>query len=56
MKKKSPPRPPAPASLFEAVILTSLLGRAAGIEFDGNDTEGKVHEALRKLSKKDGAA
>ena len=56
MKKKSPPRPAAPVSLFEKAILASLIGRAAGIEFDGNDTEGKLREAITKLSKKDGAA
>ena len=56
MKKKSPTRRRPPPGLFEAVILASLVTRAAAIECDSNDTAGKVHKAIRKLSKNDGAA
>jgi len=54
MKNKSPSTRRAPVGLFEAIIFASRVSRAAGIECDGNDTAGKVHEAISKLSDEEG--
>lgn len=41
---------------ISSALFASIILRAAEIEADGNDTSGKLESAVKKLSKKGGAA